>query len=142
MCLILDKNSVRTVAYTDIVVYKVVTEAKRTVKQSFFGFIQSETFYRSPYYLFEYEKDVVYYGALEKATCIYSGNRTVDQGFHSYARLEDAKRNTGPYGIVVKCIIPTGAEFFKGTGIDQTPQYASNKIMIKEEVKHSICCQK
>lgn len=120
MCLILDKNSVRTIAYTDIVVYKVVTE--------------SETFYRSPYYLFEYEKGVVYYGALEKSTSTYSGNRTVDQGFHSYARLEDAKRNTGPYGIVVKCIIPAGAEFFKGHGIDFTPQYASNKIMIKEEI--------
>ena len=135
MCLILEKDSVRTVAYTDIVVYKVVTEVVRTVKQSLFGFIQSETFYRSPYYLFEYEKGVTYYGALEKSACIFSGNRTVDQGFHSYERLEDAKRNTGPYGVVVKCIIPAGAEFFKGTGIDRTPQYASNKIVIKEEVK-------
>lgn len=142
MCLILDKNSVRTVAYTDIVVYKMVTKVTRTIKQSFFGFIQSETFYRSPFYRFDYEKDVVYCGKLRKLVSPYSGDLTVEDGFHSYARLEDAKRNTGPYGIVVKCIIPTGAEFFKGTGIDQTPQYASNKIMIKEEVKHSICCQK
>lgn len=134
MCLILENDSVKMIAHTDIVVYKVVTEVIRTIKQSFFGFIQSETFYRSPYYLFEYEKDVVYYGKLRKTNSIYSGDRIVEDGFHSYERLKDARRNVGPGCVVVECIIPAGSEFYKGQGIDLTPQYASNKIMIKEEV--------
>lgn len=127
MCLILENDSVKTITHTDIVVYKVVTRRRtRSMK--------SDMFYRSPFYLFDYEKDVIYCGKLRISVNILSGDRTVEDGFHSYEHLEDAKRNTGPWSIVVKCIIPAGSEFCKGRGIDLTPQYASNKIMIKEEV--------
>lgn len=127
MCLILEKDSIETITYTDIVVYKVVERVRTRVGQS-------DVFYRSPFYRFDYEKDVVYCGKLRKLVSPYSGDLTVEDGFHSYERLEDAERNTGPLGIVVKCIIPAGSEFYKGKGIDLTSQYASNKIMIKEEV--------
>lgn len=134
MCLILGKDHVKIITYIDIVVYKVVRKMTRTTKQSLFGFIQSETFYRSPYYLFDYEKGVVYYEQLELLQSPYFYNRLIGRGFHSYERLEDAKCNTHPCGIVVKCIIPAGSELYKGNGIDLTSQYASNKIIIKEEV--------
>lgn len=127
MCLILDNDSIKTITHTDIVVYKVVSRRRTRTRQP-------DTFYRSPYYLFDYEKDVIYCGKLQKSTSLYFGDRTIEDGFHSYERLEDAECNTGPYGIVVKCIIPAGAEFYKGRGVDFTPQYASNKIIIKEEV--------
>lgn len=127
MCLILENDATKMITHTDIVVYKVVTRRRtRSMK--------SDMFYRSPFYLFDYEKDVIYCGKLRISVNILSGDRTVEDGFHSYERLEDAKRNTCPCGIVVKCIIPAGSEFYKGCGIDCTPQYASNKIIIKEEV--------
>lgn len=122
MCLILNKDSIRTITYTDIVVYKMVRKVTRVI-------------YRAPYYLFDYRKDVVYCGELRKSINILSGSRIVNQGFHSYARLEDIKIAAINNIVIVKCIIPEGAEFFKGHGTDGTPQYASNKIMIKEEVK-------
>lgn len=122
MCLILGKDSVRTITHTDIVVYKVVRKVTCVI-------------YRAPYYLFDYRKDVVYRGELRKSTNIYCGGRMVNQGFHSYARLEDIKIAAIDNIVIVKCIIPSGAEFYKGHGIDGTQQYASNKIMIKEEVK-------
>lgn len=135
MCLILEKDSVKTIAHTDIVVYKVVVKVERRTIQSIFGFIQSEIFYRSPYYSFDYEKGVTYASALMKSTSPYSGNQTIEQGFHSYERLEDARLALAGNIVVVKCIIPAGAKFYKGHGIDFTQQYASDKIIIKEEVK-------
>lgn len=127
MCLILENDATKIITHVDIVVYKVVERVRTRVGQS-------DVFYRSPFYRFDYEKDVVYCGKLRKLVSPYSGDLTVEDGFHSYERLEDAKRNTCPCGIVVKCIIPAGSEFYKGCGIDGTPQYASNQIIIKEEV--------
>lgn len=134
MCLILEKDPVKIITDTDIVVYKVVRKLTRTTKQSLFGFIQSETFYRSPYYLFDYEKGVTYYEQLELLQSPHFCNKLIGRGFHSYERLEDAKYNIHPCDTVVKCVIPAGSELYKGCGIDLTSQYASNKIIIKEEV--------
>ena len=128
MCLILEKDSIKTITYTDIVAYKVV-ERIRTRRIG-----QSDIFYRSTFYNFDYEKDVVYNGQLRESRSVYSHNRVIEDGFHSFACLEDAKRSAVSYFAVVKCIIPAGSEFYKGKGIDFTPQYASNKIVIKEEV--------
>lgn len=128
MCLILDKDSIKTVSYTEIVVYKVVERIRTRITE------QSGTFYRSSFYRFDYEKGVVYSGELRQTASLYTHKRVVEQGFHSYARLEDAKYDMYPWNVVVKCIIPAGAEFYKGCGTDGTPQYASNKIVIKEEV--------
>lgn len=131
MCLILDKDSVRTIAHTDIVVYKLVNKIRSRRN----GTGQLYTFYRSVYYDFKYDKDIMYCGELQESISPYSGNRTIENGFHSYACSEDAKIAAIDNIVIVKCIIPSGAEFYKGHGIDGTPQYASNKIMIKEEVK-------
>lgn len=130
MCLILDKDSVRTIAHTDIVVYKLVNKIRS--RRSRTG--QLYTFYRSVYYDFKYDKDIMYCGELQESISHYSGNRTIENGFHSYARSEDAKIATINDIVVVKCIIPAGAKFFKGHGIDFTSQYASNRIIIKEEI--------
>jgi hypothetical protein len=130
MCLILDKDSIRTITHTDIVVYKVVNRIRgRRTKTG-----QPYTFYRSPYYGFDYDKDTVYCGELQESISPYSDNRTIEDGFHSYMRSEDAKIAAIDNIVIVKCIIPEGAEFYKGHGIDGTPQYASNKIAIKEEI--------
>lgn len=137
MCLILEKDSIRTITHVDIVVYKVVIRRVHTIKQAFCGFMHSETYYSALYNDFDYEKDVMYFGELRQTNSLYSGNRTVEQGFHSYARLEDAICIAECYYTVVKCIIPAGAEFYKGHGIDGTPQYASNKIVVKEEINKS-----
>lgn len=134
MCLILEKDSIKTIAHTDIVVYKAVVKVSHTIKQTFCGFMHSETYYRSLFYDFDYEKGVIYHGALMKSTSLYTRRPIIEQGFHSFACLEDAKRSAENYFTVVKCIIPAGSEFYKGQGIDYTPQYASNKIIIKEEV--------
>lgn len=127
MCLILYKDFTKIITHVDIVVYKVVTRVRTRTGQP-------DTFYKSPYFLFDYEKDVVYCGKLRKLVSPYSGDLVVEDGFHSYEHLKDAERNTCPCGIVVKCIIPAGSELYKGNGIDLTSQYASNKIIIKEEV--------
>lgn len=134
MCLILEKDSVKTVAHTDIVVYKAVVKVQHTIKQAFCGFMHSETYYRSLFYDFDYEKDAVYCSELRQTASLYTRRPIIEQGFHSFARIEDAKRSAENYFAVVKCIIPAGSEFYKGQGIDFTPQYASNKIIIKEEV--------
>lgn len=135
MCLILEKDSVKTVAHTDIVVYKAVVKMSHTIKQASYGFLHSETYYRSLLFDFDYEKDVVYCSELLKTVSLYTRRPIIEQGFHSFACIEDAKRSAENYFTVVKCIIPAGSEFYKGQGIDFTPQYASNKIMVKEEVK-------
>ena len=128
MCLILEKDSVKTIAYTDIIVYKVVTRVKPR---------RSNVFYRSLYYNFDYYKDVLYCGELHQTVSPYSCNWIIENGFHSYARLEDAMCIAEDYYSIVKCIIPAGSEFYKGHGVDFTQQYASNKIVIKEEVRKS-----
>lgn len=137
MCLILEKDSIKTITYTDIIVYKVVIKRQHTIKQAFCGFMHSEIYYSALYYDFNYDKDVVYCGELYQTVSLYSGNRIVENGFHSYARLEDAICIAEGYYSVVKCIIPAGSEFYKGRGIDGTIQYVSNKIVIKEEINKS-----
>lgn len=131
MCLILDKDSIKTIAYTDIVVYKVVARV-RSRRPGL-----PDVFYRSLYYNFDYDKDVVYSGELRRTVSLYSHNWIIEDGFHSYARLEDAMCITEGYYTVVKCIIPAGSEFYKGHGVYGTTEYASNKIVIKEEVNNS-----
>lgn len=134
MCLILYKHSIKTITHTDIVVYKVVIKVVEKSIRSFFGITQPKTIYRSLYYSFDYLTDLTYCSLLSLSHSP-SGKRTIENGFHSYADLEDAKYNKLPRGVVVKCIIPAGAEFYEGYGLDGTPQYASDKIIIKEEVK-------
>ena len=57
---------------------------------------------------------------------------TVEQGLHSFGKLEDAKTFTS---FVAKCIIPKGSRYYKGTFGDSYLSYASNKLTYVEIIE-------
>lgn len=143
MCMILkDSDAGKHTAETDIIVYKVVNKI-------------SDNKYESIFVKYVYEKDKVNNGSISIRTAMTEGQpniRTVEEGFHSYKCLEDAKldhqirkvcnfRNA----VIIKCVIPKGSIFYNGfqkIGINgpvriitKADQYVSDKIIVKEEVQ-------
>ena len=142
MCMILKENDVdKHVAKTDMIVYKIVDKI-------------SNDKYVSVFQLCSYEKDKVYKTSINtrivtvkpKGEVLYPfilpKARIIDEGFHSYKHLEDAKSIAEMGNIIIKCIIPKGSTFYNGfqeyTLADGSSalidQYVSDKIIVKEEV--------
>jgi hypothetical protein len=55
--------------------------------------------------------------------------RSINLGFHSYTKLNEAEKHTAPSFDIVKCIIPKGARYYVN---DDYNQFVSNQIIIKE----------
>ena len=74
--------------------------------------------------------------------CIYElfyvlipGRYRVEKGFHSFVNSIDAKLYSykGRDSIVVSCIIPKGAKYYKGF-FENCESYCSDSIILKEEI--------
>lgn len=140
MCLTLTEKSEIKVAEEDIVCYKVVRRL-------------CSGFYRSEYYGYLYETGILDKSAFGNITittrpCITtyrSANfnqqviagyeQVVERGFHSFTCKEDAYkyRYSAVSYVVVKCIIPKGANYIEGM-CSEYPNYVSNKIICLGEV--------
>jgi len=149
MCLTLTENSKLKVAEEDIVCYKVVLR-------------QYSGVYRSEFYAYLYETGVlnkhpfgdITITTLPRITTYRSANfnqqviagyeQVVERGFHSFTCKKDAYKYAGCvinrmfHGIskdvvVVKCIIPKGANYIEGT-YSEYPNYVSNKIICLGEI--------
>lgn len=150
MCLTLTEKSEIKVAEEDIVCYKVVRRLCSGV-------------YRSEYYGYLYETGILDKSAfgdtitittrprittyqsinyLDIGVEISGHERVVERGFHSFTCKEDAykyvkiaaSRVLGEITmVVVKCIIPKGANYIEGT-YEEYPNYVSNKIICLEEI--------
>lgn len=136
-----DSDTDKYIAEADIAVYKVVNKI-------------SDNKYESIFKKYVYEKDKVNNGPINIRTAIIEGQsniRTVEEGFHSYKCLEDAKfdrqiRKACNFqnAVIIKCVIPKGSIFYNGfqkIGINgpariitKADQYVSDKIIVKEEV--------
>jgi len=126
MCFV-SKNRKAYVAKKDITCYKVMV--KSTLHDSV---------WRSPYRYFGYVPYKVYQTILNPFTRIpvpsLPAHIVLHEGFHSYSKRETVKLPlyTVSVGVVVvKCIIPKGATYYKNTkqGI-----YVSNQIKIIKEI--------
>ena len=78
----------------------------------------------------------------EVNSCIYKlffiftpGKYTVEKGFHSFVNSIDAKLDSykSRDSIVVSCIIPKGAKYYKGF-FENCESYCSDSIILKEEI--------
>ena len=144
MCLYTASEKVQ-VAKEDIICYKILVKVrKRWIYRIF-----HKSKYRAPFSVFyTYQLKKLY--DLGKSLRInfdpYPGGlpyHIVDEGFHSFVNLQDAKRKLdewyeAPEGqTIVKCVIPKGAEYVKGT-IDSSKNspagYVSHQIICLKEV--------
>lgn len=60
----------------------------------------------------------------------------IHKGYHSFATCEGACSDATPYisdSIVVSCIIPKGAKYYKGF-FENCESYCSDSIILKEEI--------
>lgn len=125
MCLI-TKQLTETTAREDIVCYKVLMN-------------QDNSLY-AYYHNFKYEIGKLYRGSLvcSKTHSTSEGlYMNINEGFHSYSDIEYAKSNYREIlkpAVIVKCVIPKGANFFEGEQ-NCGRGYASNQIIIKEIMK-------
>lgn len=133
MCLILNRDSEIKIAEEDIICYKILRE-------------DSEVYAISPYFDFEYIVGATY--KINKKLKIrfgdnkYEGDdsKFVDEGFHSFERLESAKafliirQGFLPSGCCIyKCIIPKGTKMIFGD-FSNFSSIVSEAIIIKEKV--------
>ena len=144
MCLTLTEKSEIKVAEEDIICYKVVRRLCSGV-------------YRSEYYGYLYETGILDKSAFGDITittrpCITTYRsinfnyqditgyeQVVERGFHSFTCKEDAYKYAERYRysavsyVVVKCIIPKGANYIEGI-YGEYPNYVSNKIICLGEI--------
>lgn len=52
----------------------------------------------------------------------------INNGFHSYRTLKDAKEVGSSAYVVLKCIIPKGTEYWENSDMGWTREYCSQKI--------------
>lgn len=120
MCLI-TKQKLSNIAKEDVICYKIITTD-----------IESGNYVSYYYSEKKWELNKVYCSSLGR----YRDN--VLEGFHSYANYQDALKileQDMPLGcILVKCIIPKGANYYKGKQQDNDG-YASNQIKMTEIIK-------
>lgn len=131
MCLHIELDTKVKIANKDIVCYKVVEKIKNYKTTS------------SDYLFTPYRKMEVKIGE-EYETYLRSYYLEVNEGFHSFVSLKDAiaEKKYWKYWVtheyeIVKCIIPKGAEYYKGRftmdigsydEVYYADSYASNKI--------------
>lgn len=142
MCLILGTNSEIKIAEENIVCYKVVCKL-------FPGVYESE-FYAHLYIRGSLNKLLDDALVITQTYTTYknslgqiftSSDNVVEKGFHSFTCQEDACQyavekysyNDASY-VVVKCMIPKGSNYIKGT-YGKYPNYVSSKIICVEELK-------
>ena len=141
MCLIVSENSEIKVAEENIVCYKVVYKL-------FPGIYESE-FYAHLYTRSSLNKMLDDVLAITQTCTTYKDSlgrsftrydNVIERGFHSFTCQEDAcqyavdKYSHNASYVVVKCMIPKGANYIKGT-YGKHPNYVSNKIICLEELK-------
>lgn len=151
MCL----NNIKKITVDeDIVCYKVVNSYKEPSPHGFIRFRYIADVYYSKYLRFiyklneEYTSDIGIHNdyIFDIDTNRYMLAQIINEGFHSYKHLDDAKiaakdfvlRNTS---IILKCIIPKGSTCYEGTFTESINEkyhkfesFASDKIKIIEEV--------
>lgn len=135
MCLYTTNTKIRT-AKKDIICYKIlIKERKSWIYRIFY-----KPMYRAPFYI-NYTYRLKELNDLGKSLIVYPYE--VYGGFHSFVDIQDAKCklkdwfDTPGGQTIVKCIIPKGAEYVKGT-IDKSQNspasYVSNQIICVKEV--------
>jgi hypothetical protein len=122
MCL----NNVNKICFTadhDIVVYKHIICNRNEENQ----IISYKTSYKFA--------PVVFKKVLRTKLNMYDdgfGNKRVDEGFHSYIDIEDARRQASRYReVLVQCTITKGSQYYIGktiTMFGSAESYASSKI--------------
>ena len=121
MCLI-TKQKQPEIAKEDVVCYKIIKLNPNNRK------------YESYFYSeMKWKLNQLYSTTLDKS------GKYVLEGFHSYAHYQDALEileKEMPLGcILVKCVIPKGAYYYKGKHNDDKEGYTSNKITMTEFIK-------
>ena len=120
MCLI-TKQKLSNIAKEDVICYKIITTDIENGNYVSFYFSEMK-----------WELNKVYCSILDRR------RDNVLEGFHSYANYQDALKileQDMPLGcILVKCIIPKGAHYYKGKQQD-SDGYASNQIKMTEILK-------
>lgn len=120
MCLI-TKQKLSNIAKEDVICYKIITTN-----------IESGNYVSYYYSEMKWELNKVYCSSLGRC------RDYVREGFHSYAHYQDALKileQDMPLGcILVKCIIPKGANYYKGKQQD-SDGYASSQIKMTEILK-------
>ena len=123
MCLDIKRFAIRRISLWDIICYKPI---KYTWGHDPSGDPTKDM--RTPVRGEPIEVGIVYESELQRFT------HSVERGLHSYANSEDAINNS--YGEpVMKCIIPAGSRFYKGTYKRGVPSYASSKLKYVEFIK-------
>lgn len=115
------KNSIKRIAFKDIVCYK------------FVEIFNKDTFI-TPYQGVLTELGKTYIASLTKVD--YKGFSEITYGLHSYKNFENAKNkaiNFGKEFCVVKCIIPRWSRYYVGE-YDCDESFASNKLIYSEIV--------
>lgn len=120
MCFFIDKKHRKVkIAKKNIVCYKRFDLFRDWVR----GYV-------SPIRGFIYEKNILYY---EKSFDTKASN-TVDVGLHSYATLEEAKRNKYRNEQIVRCIIPNGSKYYYNS---KNKEYVSDHLFIGTEKQYN-----
>jgi hypothetical protein len=116
MCFIVDeKNPYKLIAEEDRVCYKVLrNDIGKMV---------------SPFKNFEYQLNELNILSEPLRITHAEFDNIIAVGFHSYTKLREAVLNSHHESLIVKCIIPKGAEFFIDNYYEE---YVSNQIIIKE----------
>ena len=119
MCLYTTQE-IPTIAKKDIICYKVICKDMSSLFQNDF----------------KWEFGKMYYSWMEAVNDIEDCDKEIHQAFHSYETLEDLKKAyfsaTCPC-LTVKCTIPKGSEFYKGTH-DDLKGYASDQLIVNEVI--------
>ena len=142
MCLYTTNTKIRT-AKKDIICYKIVIKER---KKGIFRIFHKPT-YRAPFYnYYTYHLKERYYlgkSLIHVFTTYPIHPYKVDEGYHSFADIQDAKRMLSEWSgarcskTIVQCIIPKGAEYVKGTidlSENSPASYVSDEIICVKEV--------
>lgn len=129
MCLTIDKNQERSIAETDITVYKVVHNDDYSIPNK--GCYQ--TLYRDADVMLgcTYKSELIKEYSLDDHM---PTNAVVNIGIHSFGSLLDAMRDgrsvTNKY-YIIRCTIPKGSMYYKGSFFEAT-SYASDTLQYDE----------
>ena len=130
MCLDIMEENKRYVEYDDIVCYKILRE-------KFTDYFESE--YHNFHYVvgetYKLGKPLAYKPSL--SSCFLG---EVSEGFHSFAKLQDAKDyltilphfDILPRYVLARCVIPKGGMYYEGAYFFGSICYASDMIRIEE----------
>jgi hypothetical protein len=123
MCLTIKRNQKAKIAEEDIIVYKQITRIKDHPRT----------------YLSFYRKASVILGKTYISGLTKEDYDGVSEGLHSFESMErtieDIKESPEypNQGVIVRCIIPKGSKYYKGTFCNMVG-YASNTIVYTKEI--------